>query len=138
MSFDEVRTQAVLTLFEEAGEMLKFPDVDAAILATSSAELAKAKEAVARAERALDEARGLLRDQQQSLQQLAARGLAYARIYADTHAAVRERMDELLGGEGPSAASKEPTVPKRRGRPKSNGTPPLLRAELDEAPREVA
>lgn len=137
MSFDtEARTQAVLTLYAEALADVQFPDVDTAVLSAAAAEVAQAREALARAEAAVDEARGALRGKQIALQQLAGRGLAYARIYAEANEAVRERIAVLLG-EQAAAEPSSSEAPKRRGRPRRISEAPLL--EVGEAAeRDVA
>lgn len=126
MSFDtEARTQAVLTLYTETLADVQFPDVDCAVLTAAAAEVAAAREALASAEAALDGARGELRAKQIALQQLASRGLAYARIYAEANEPLRERMAVLLGEE--RAAEATPSeAPKRRGRPRRVSSAPLL------------
>lgn len=137
MSFDtEARTQAVLTLYSEALADVQFPDVDRAVLTVAAAEVAQAREALARAEAAVDDARSALRGKQIALQQLAGRGLAYARIYAEANEVVRERIAVLLGEQAASEPSASET-PKRRGRPRRVSEAPLLEVS-EAAERDVA
>jgi hypothetical protein len=121
---DPVPTElrAVVELF--AGELAKvtFPDVDATVLAREldavrarSRDVDKARAALAAAERALDERTA-------ALAQLAARGIAYARIYAAAHpelTGLEARLASLTASAaGPRADG--PAIdpaPRRRGRP---------------------
>lgn len=113
------RTQAALTLFTEHLPDIKFPDVDAATLAAAAHELSRAQEALAKCEAEVLEARRTLEARQSALQQLAARGLAYAKVYADSHEGLRETIDGLLGKRDHKPAEELTLVaaPKKRGRP---------------------
>ncbi len=114
------RTQAALTLFAEHLPDIKFPDVDAATLAAAAHELTQAREALAQREAEVQEARRVLEARQSTLQQLAARGLAYAKVYADSHEGLRETIDSLLGARSEPKAAAEGlalVAPKKRGRP---------------------
>src|SRR6478672_8792422 len=75
--------RAVIELF--AGELAKvpFPDVDAAVLRRQAEEVRAEAIAVARAREALDAAQQKLVERNATLGDTVARGLAYARIYAE-------------------------------------------------------
>jgi len=116
--------RAVIDLF--TGELAKvaFPDVDAAILQRELDAVRARSRDVAKARAALAAAEAALADRARALGLLAARGLAYARIYAEAH----PELTALAASLG--AAEPEPTVaasppPKRRGRP-----PKAARTEL--------
>jgi hypothetical protein len=112
---------AIVDLFTTELAKVTFPDVDAAalkreleVVRTRAAEVQRAREAVVIAEAALAQ-------RTEALAQLATRGLAYARIYAEAHPEIARRLAEIAS---PSATATEAPA-KRRGRP-----PKAARAEL--------
>ncbi|MCB9559267.1 MAG: hypothetical protein H6708_02525 [Kofleriaceae bacterium] len=110
---DELR--AVLALFHGELAGVSFPDVDAAVLDRELATIMARAAEVARARDALALADAALAQRTAVLAQLAARGLAYARIYADAHpeqTALSRALEEVAlarAGRGRAAAP--------RGRP---------------------
>src|SRR4051812_42921753 len=84
---DPVRAEhrAVIELFTNQLGKVAFPDVDAALLRRQADELRAEGVAVARARDALEAAQQKLADRAAILGDTVARGLAYARIYADAH-----------------------------------------------------
>ncbi len=102
----------VLELFREDLEAVPFPDVDRArldelegILRTHEARLETLREQLSAAEREADEAA-------QQLQAAARRGLAYAKVYADSRPELQARIAGL--DETPAKA---PPSKRRRKRP---------------------
>jgi hypothetical protein len=113
-------TDAVLTLFAEDLASIKFPDVDSASLLAAADDVARAQDALAACEAELQAAHTLLAARRDVLQQKAARALAYARIYAESNEALREKVDSiwLARSTTPSGRPVEVVPPaKRRGRP---------------------
>jgi hypothetical protein len=118
--------RAVIDLFLGELSRVSFPDVDAAalqreveVLRVRATEVIRAREALAVAESALAQRTAVLGE-------LAARGLAYARIYAAAHPERPKLAQTLatLGADEPPAPT-SPTPARRRGRP-----PRQPRAEL--------
>ena len=133
---DPVRAEhrAVIELFANELAKVAFPDVDAALLRRQAAEVRADALAVARAREALEAAQQTLADRSAVLANTVARGLAYARIYADAHPdrhALATAIDALAA---PVPTSPAAAPAKRRGRP------PKQSAELfaTAAPEESA
>src|SRR5687768_9027074 len=84
---DPVRAEhrAVIDLFANQLAKVAFPDVDAALLRRQADEVRAEAIAVTRAREALEAAQHKLADRTAILGDTVARGLAYARIYADAH-----------------------------------------------------
>jgi hypothetical protein len=119
--------RAVVDLFQRDLATVTFPDVDAAALQreidavrTRTAELERAREALAVAEAALSQRTA-------ALAQLAARGLAYARIYAEADPDREPLARKIAALTAPVAAAPTDAPPRRRGRPPKS---PEKRAEL--------
>ena len=110
--------RAVLELFSNQLAKVAFPDVDAALLRRQADEVRAEALAVARAREALEAAQTRLADWTAVLGDTAARGLAYARIYADAHPDRHGLATAIaaLAESRPKAPVAIPTV-KRRGRP---------------------
>lgn len=94
----------MIDLFGEHAGALCFPDVDHPILQALAAELRQAAAEVERQERALAQARQLLDERRETLRARAERGLAYARIFAQDDAALRQRLDAIELGAAPRVA----------------------------------
>jgi hypothetical protein len=116
--------RAVVELFATELATVKFPDVDTAALGREvdvvrarAAEAQRAREALAVAESALAQRIAVLA-------QLAARGLAYARIYAEAHPD-RDALARTLAAIVAPAERAVAPPPRRRGRP-----PKVPRTEL--------
>ncbi len=109
----------VVALFADELADVRFPDVDAKVLNTAIGEVESAVGEVARLEAAVSEARRKLDESHDALVQKAARGLAYARIFADGDADLLARLDGITlprvrrGGATPTTAA---DAPKKRGR----------------------
>jgi hypothetical protein len=120
--------RSVLDLFTTDLSEVRFPDVDAKVLAGLEADVHAAAEAVASAQVALDHARGALQQRKDLLLQHAQRALAYARVFAETNDGLSARLDAITltrpprrgrgeAAEGPAAAADPSAPPRRRGRP---------------------
>jgi hypothetical protein len=108
--------RAVIELFSNQLAKVAFPDVDATLLRRHADEVRAAALEVARARDALDAAQTRLAERTALLGETAARGLAYARIYADAHPdrhALATAIAELAEPGPPLLSSPI----KRRGRP---------------------
>lgn len=132
---DPVRAEhcAVIELFTNQLAKVAFPDVDAALLRRQADEVRAEALAVARAREALEAAQHKLAARTAVLGDTVARGLAYARIYADAHPdrhALATAITALAAPVPPPSAAPA----KRRGRP------PRQSAELfaTAAPEEPA
>jgi ElaB/YqjD/DUF883 family membrane-anchored ribosome-binding protein len=118
--------QALLALFDGELASVKFPDVDAALLASSAANVRASAEAVARAEAALDAARASLVETNDALVVRAQRALAYARVYAEGNASLGTQLDAITlpraarrsvrDGESLGNAGAHVAPARRRGR----------------------
>jgi hypothetical protein len=87
--------QTVLTLFTTSLADVRFADVDGPTLARLAAGVEAAAEAVANAQSALDAARDVLQERQETLLQHAQRALAYARVYAEGDATLSQQIDTV-------------------------------------------
>jgi hypothetical protein len=126
--------RAVLALFAAELRGVSFPGADAALLGQRAEEVRSRARDVERAQAALDAAIVALEERSAALAALAARALAYARIYAADHPALVERLADLdLDGERPSAGI-SPRAPLRRRRTRGAERPELPLGEL--APAE--
>ena len=84
-----------LPLFEGALKDVRFPDVDAASLATSAQEVEQRFAELRRLEASIDEAKRAVADAFEGLLQKTQRGLAYARVFAEGDDALRARLDAI-------------------------------------------
>lgn len=122
--------QALLELFNQELEAVKFPDVDGAVLGEAAARVRENAEAVARAQAALEAAKQALYETQETLLQKGQRALAYARVFAEDDAELSAKLDAVSlpratrkapRTEGApvaeAATASEENAPKRRGRP---------------------
>jgi hypothetical protein len=115
----------VIAVFNDDLQGVRFPDVDAAVLADDVKVVEGAAAEVARAEAALEAARRVLDDAQDALLGRASRAVAYGRVFAIGNDALMARLDGILlprprvRGAAPSLPTTEQT--KRRGR---KSTPP--------------
>lgn len=107
--------RAVLDLFSAELAGVSFPDVDSAILRQRLDELARLHADLEQARATLEHAQAQLDRSTDQLGQLAARGIAYARIYAEAHPERAELRDRLARLASPQPAEAEP-APTRRGR----------------------
>lgn len=119
--------QALIALFDEELEGVKFADLDVEVL-RAAAEQVKARQAeVARAEALLEAAAEALAADGDALLRKAQRAQAYLRVYAEANAPLAAKVDGLSLPRGrrapaaeaaasPGAAEAQPQ--RRRGRPK--------------------
>jgi hypothetical protein len=119
--------QAVLALFQGPLSDVRFADVDAAVLAKSTAEVESAASAVAQQEAQLTELRQTLADKQDALLLLAQRAVAYARVYAEQDEALTEQLASI-------------TLPRAAKPRKANATkaPSAKSAPVEVAAEEAA
>lgn len=117
--------RAILELFREDLRSVRFPDLDHDSLLTATEELSAAQLEVECIEAALSAARELVRERGRALTAHAARGLAYARIFAHGNLALGARITqiELLL---PDSANTAPSPGKKRGRPRKESSDPEL------------
>jgi hypothetical protein len=115
---------AVLELFATDLRSVPFPDVDHTSLAAAHDAVQAALNEVAEAEAMLEAAHQALLARQEELAHKATRGLAYAKIYAETDEALAEKVAQIAALPGLSSRSRKSTesaaqmsAPKRRGRP---------------------
>jgi hypothetical protein len=122
---DPVRVEhrAVIDLFANQLASLTFPDVDAALLQRQAEDVRAEAVAVANAAAALEAAQKKLADRNAILGETVARGLAYARIYADAHPD-RHALASTI------AAVSTPALPPAAAPKKRRGRPPRQSAEL--------
>lgn len=107
--------EALLDLFRTELRDVQFPDVDASSLLAHQQAVESASAALEAAEQAVARATAELAERKQALAQHGKRALAYVKIYAEEHPAVRERLEHLQDTRKPAGESGEP---KRRGRPR--------------------
>lgn len=111
--------RAVIELFANQLAKVPFPDVDASVLRRQADEVRAEAVAVARARDALEAAQRKLEERSAALGDSVARGLAYARIYADGHPDRQALATAITGlraqASEPAAVAAAPM--KRRGRP---------------------
>jgi hypothetical protein len=116
----------VAALFADELSDVRFPDLDAKILNAAIAEVEAAVADVAQLEAAVADARRRLDERHDALVHKAARGLAYARVFADNDAELLSRLDSITlprarrGASAPATTTEQ--APKKRGRkPQSSG-----------------
>jgi hypothetical protein len=102
--------QVVLDLFTTDLAEVRFGDLDAPALARLAGDVQTSSEVVVAAQLALDVARGVLHERQETLLQQAQRALAYARVYAEADLALTARLDAI-------------TLPRASRRPRSEENP---------------
>lgn len=133
---DPVRAEhrAVIDLFANQLGKVAFPDVDASLLRRQADEVRAEAIAVAHAREALEAAQHKLADRSAILGETVARGLAYARIYADAHPDRHALASAITALSAPAQTPPAAAPAKRRGRP------PRQSAELfaTAAPEEPA
>ena len=109
----------VAALFADELSDVRFPDLDAKILNAAIGDVEKAFAEVARLEATVTDARRKLDETHDVLVHKAARGLAYARVFADNDAELLTRLDAITlprsrrGGAAPAPSA---DAPKKRGR----------------------
>lgn len=135
--------QAVLDLFSSELASIRFGDVDAESLAALGATVHSLSAEVAAAEASLAAARSRLQEQQDMLLLHVQRVLAYAKVYAESDAALSGRLDAIAlprsarrprsDAASSSAPIETPPMERRpRGRPRKNVTAqPLLEGVAD-------
>ena len=112
----------LIQLFSEE-PLLKFPDLDAAVLREAAARVEKRSEKLKEVEAALLVAQGSLEEEQEALVRKAQRAHAYLRVFSENDAALSSKVDSIVLPRGPKASAPaspvegEPT-PKKRGRPR--------------------
>jgi len=109
--------RAVIELFASQLAKVAFPDVDAALLRRLADEVRAEATTVARARDALDAAVAKLAARTATLGETAARGLAYAQIYADAHPDRGALANAIAALAAPAARPAVAAPVKRRGRP---------------------
>jgi hypothetical protein len=114
--------QSLLDLFGTALEDVRFGDVDAGTLARVATDVQSAAAVVASAQTALDQARDVLHERQEALLAQAQRAVAYARVYAESDAALTARLDAIA-------------LPKSSRRARTTGDALVLSTESDAARR---
>ena len=114
--------QSLLDLFATALGDVRFGDVDAKTLARVAADVESAAAVVAATQATLDEAREALQERQEALLAQAQRALAYARVYAESDAALTERLEAIA-------------LPRSGRRAKASGEALVLSTESDAARR---
>lgn len=135
----------VAALFASELNGVRFPDLDAKVLNGAIVDVEAATAEVARLEAAVNEARKKLDEAHDTLVGKAARGLAYARIFADGNADLLTRLDGITlprarrGAAAPVAAA---DAPKKRGRKPASASGETLFAgsssSISTLPTEVA
>ena len=105
-------TRGLVELFEGPLRDVRFPDADLDGLTRAIDEAKNARDALIRAELALQAARQCLDDQTALIARRTERGLAYARIYAAERPELLEAVEALAGGATTAAPSRP------RGRPR--------------------
>lgn len=88
-------TAHLLDLFQGPLRDVRFPDADGERLGAAVDVAAAARDAVARAEAAVDVARAVLADKLRVVAQETERAHAYARVYAEGHPDVRAALDAV-------------------------------------------
>ncbi len=109
----------VAALFADELSDVRFPDLDAKILNAAIGDVEKAFAEVARLEAVVTEARRKLDESHDVLVHKAARGLAYARVFADSDAELLARLDAITlprSRRGGAALVPAADAPKKRGR----------------------
>jgi hypothetical protein len=101
----------VLDLFEERADTLRFPDVDHDSLEVLRDRVQERVAAWARARMAQEAAREALAAEQLALRNAAARGLAYAQVFAEADSELREALASY-------ALCREESAPRRGARPR--------------------
>lgn len=125
--------RAVIDLFTSQLAKVSFPDVDAALLRRQADEVRAEVLAVARAREALDAAQAKLAARTAALGESTARGLAYARIYAEAHPHRAGLASAIAALAAPPPAP--PAAPaKRRGRPPKQSAELFASASASEEP----
>ena len=109
--------QAVIDLFAGPLAKIGFPDVDAALLRRQADEVRTQAIAVARAREQLETAQAQLASRTATLGETAARGVAYARIYAESHPDRQALAGALAALSDATTPTPPSPPPKRRGRP---------------------
>jgi hypothetical protein len=125
----------VIELFATELAKVAFPEIDAASLRRQADELRAEARAVSRAREALDAALASFATRRNALGEVAARAVAYARIYSEAHpdrAALATAIAALSETKpvAVAAAAAAGTTGRRRGRPPRRG------AELFDGPHE--
>jgi len=106
----------LVSLFDNALSEVRFPGVDADVLRTHQADVAKAEDAVREAEGALAEARLALREREQAALDRAERALSYLRVFATDDETVAGAIAGLSLSRPVLALNGDAT--RRRGRPR--------------------
>lgn len=117
--------RSVIELFATQLAKVAFPEVDVALLRRQADDLRAEAAAVARARAALEAAQHALAARTSTLTETAARGVAYARIYAEAHPDRAELTAALA-----ALVESRPTAPSVAPMPKRRGRPPKQSAEL--------
>lgn len=119
---------ALLDVFGAHAPTLRFPEVDHTTLEALAAEVREAAAEVARCEQALAGARRALDEHHETLRTRAERALAYARIYAEDDATLRERLEAIELSPRRTPPKRKPKRNARRT-PRARRTPPAVADE---------
>ena len=118
--------RAVVALFDERLAGVSFPDVDAARLRGLADEVRRLADEAEVARRTMQVAEAAAALALEALRGGAARGLAYARIYASA-APERDGLVAALDAVAtPTRATSPDAVPRRRGRPRKDAAAQLF------------
>lgn len=121
---------ALLGLFESDFARVKFPDLDAAVLAEAARGVLSAAERVGAAETALEAARTELHEQQELLLHKGQRALAYARVFAEDSPELLEKLQLIALPRSQKRARTEPPAADAKGTPvRRRGRPPKAKAD---------
>ncbi|MEM9455491.1 MAG: hypothetical protein AAGF11_15015 [Myxococcota bacterium] len=119
---------ALLDVFGAHAPALRFPEVDHATLEALAVEVREAAAEVARCEQALTDARRALDERHEALRTRAKRALAYAQIYAEDDATLRERLEAIELSPRRTSAKRGPKRNARRP-PRARRTSPAVADE---------
>ncbi len=121
--------QAVLTLFEGPLDGVAFPGLDAGVLEERAEDVRARADDLAEARRSLEEARIQLEASQEDLLSHAKRGLAYAKIFAESDPGLTDDVSRIVLNP---AAPKKAT--KRRKPADAKATAQKKKAKVEELP----
>jgi hypothetical protein len=120
----------VIGLFAGPLGEVRFPDVDATILASAAEAVHAAQCEVESLEHALELARTRTRDSNAALAELCSRGLAYARVFSS---AQPELAAAIEGMRIPNERPGPELAPRKRGRPRKDAATVALLPDDDAA-----
>ncbi|MBK8238748.1 MAG: hypothetical protein IPK74_24745 [Deltaproteobacteria bacterium] len=113
--------RAVLSLFEGPLATVRFPELDADVLAARASTVLEAQREVEALERALDDARARTCEANAQLATAATAALAYAKIYARDRDELQPLLDAIVLPQG-GGRHEAALAPRRRGRPRKDAS----------------